>query len=83
MWFSNRVRLGTCPLIGSLSRRLRERHLKSEFALPRTLSRLIRQMLANFFGILKDSIKVQGKEKKVVVLFSGPRQDVKFVTFMS
>ena len=64
-------------------RRLRERHLKSEFALPRTLSRLIRQMLANFFGILKDSIKVQGKEKKVVVLFSGPRQDVKFVTFMS
>ena len=37
-------------------RRLRRRHLKSaEFALPQTLSRstpsrLIRQMLANFFG---------------------------------
>ena len=37
-------------------RQLRKRHLKSEFALPQTLpplisSRLIRQVLANFFVV--------------------------------
>ena len=48
---SNRVQLGTCPLIGSLSRNdgdgCENVTEKSEFALPRTLSCLIRQMLAN------------------------------------
>ena len=46
------------------------------------LSRLIRQMLANFLElILKDCIKVQEKKKKVVVLCSRPRQNVKLGTF--
>ena len=39
-------------------------------------------MLANCSGVvLKDCIKVQEKKKKVVVLCSRPRQDVKFRHF--
>ena len=64
-------------------RRLQKRHLKSEFALPQTLSRLFHlvyfvkwcwQMFLelNSKGLYQSS----GKEKKVVVLFSRPRQNV-------
>ena len=63
-------------------RRLRKRHLKSEFALLQTLSRLLHlvyfvkcwQMFLelNSKGLYQSS----GKEKKVVVLCSRPRQNV-------
>ena len=72
-----------------LRRRLRKRHLKSEFALPQTFNelippRLIPQMLENFSVQLNsDSIKVQENKKKVVVLCSRPRQNVKLGTFTS
>ena len=46
------------------------------------LSRLIRQMLANFFEVdSKGLYQSSGKEKKVVVLCSRPRQNVKLGTF--
>ena len=69
-----------------LRRRLRKCHLKSEFALPQTFNelippRLIPQMLENFSVQLNsDSIKVQENKKKVVVLCSRPRQNVKLGT---
>ena len=72
-----------------LRRRLRKCHLKSEFALPQTFNelippRLIPQMLENFSVQLNsDSIKVQENKKKVVVLCSRPRQNVKLGTFTS
>ena len=63
-------------------RRQRKRHLKSEFALLQTLSRLLHlvyfvkcwQMFLelNSKGLYQSS----GKEKKVVVLCSRPRQNV-------
>ena len=48
-------------------------------------SRLLSQMLVNFFGvgIPKDSIKVQEKKTKLVVLCSLLRQNVKLGTFTS
>ena len=57
-------------------RRLRKRH--SEFALPQTIS-LNSLNVGKFLwsGILKDCIKVQEKKKKIVVLCSSPRQNVK------
>ena len=68
-------------------RRLRKRHLKSEFALLQTLSRLFHlvyfvkcwQMFLelNSKGLYQSS----GKEKKVVVLCSRPRQNVNLGTF--
>ena len=68
-------------------RRLRKRHLKSEFALLQTLSRLLHlvyfvkcwQMFLelNSKGLYQSS----GKEKKVVVLCSRPRQNVNSGTF--
>ena len=68
-------------------RRLRERHLKCEFALLQTLSRLFHlvyfvkcwQMFLelNSKGLYQSS----GKEKKVVVLCSRPRQNVNSGTF--
>ena len=66
-------------------RRLAKRHLKSEFALLETLSRLFH--LAQFVKcwqsfstwVLKDCIKVQEKKKKVAVLCSRPRQNVMHV----
>ena len=72
-----------------LRRRLRKCHLKSEFALPQSFNelippRLIPQMLENFSVQLNsDSIKVQENKKKVVVLCSRPRQNVKLGTFTS
>ena len=66
---------------------LRKRHLKSEFALLQTLSRLFHlvyfvkcwQMFLelNSKGLYQSS----GKEKKVVVLCSRPRQNVNSGTF--
>ena len=68
-------------------RRLQKRHLKSEFALLQTLSRLFHlvyfvkcwQMFLelNSKGLYQSS----GKEKKVVVLCSRPRQNVNSGTF--
>ena len=68
-------------------RRLRKRHLKSEFALLQTLSRLFHliyfvkcwQMLWSL--ILKDCIKVQEKKKNFAVLCSRPKQNVKLRNF--
>ena len=68
-------------------RRLRKRHLKSEFALLQTLSRLFK--LVQFvkcwpiFSELNSKRLYQssGKEKEVVVLCLRPRQNVKFGTF--
>ena len=68
-------------------RRLRKRHLKSEFALLQTLSRLFQ--LVQFvkcwpiFSELNSKRLYQssGKEKEVDVLCSRPRQNVKFGTF--
>ena len=57
-------------------RRLRKRHLNSEFALPRTLSRLF------WNWVLKDC-QVEEKKNKAVVLCSRPRQNVKLGTFTS
>ena len=67
--------------------RLRKRHLKSEFAPLQTLSRLFHlvyfvkcwQMFLelNSKGLYQSS----GKEKKVVVLCSRPRQNVNLGTF--
>ena len=54
---------------------IRKRHLKSEFALLQTLSRLFH--LVYFVKC----IKVQEKKKKVVVLCSRPRQNVNLGTF--
>ena len=46
------------------------------------LSRLIRQMLVNFFGVDSKGLNQRsGKEKKVAVLYSGPPQNVKLGTF--
>ena len=46
--------------------------------------RSVRQMLANFFGVeFWDCIKVQEKNKKVVVLCFRPPQIVKLGTFTS
>ena len=68
-------------------RRLQKRHLKSEFAPIQTLSRLFHLvyfvkcwqmfMELNFKGLYQSS----GKEKKVVVLCSRPRQNVNSGTF--
>ena len=63
--------------------------LKSEFALPQTFNelippRLIPLMLETFSVQLNsDSIKVQENKKKVVVLCSRPRENVKLGTFTS
>ena len=56
--------------------RLRKRQLNSEFALPRTLSRLF------WNWVLKDC-QVEEKKNKAVVLCSRPRQNVKLGTFTS
>ena len=70
-------------------RRLRKRHLKSEFALHQTLSRLFHLVQFvkrwHFFWswILKDCIEVQLKKSKVVVLCSRPPQNVKLGIFTS
>ena len=56
--------------------RLRKHHLKSEFVLPQTSNFLV----LNSKGLY---IKVQEKKKKVVVLCSPPRQNVKLGIFMS
>ena len=66
-------------------RQVRKRHLKSEFALPQTLSRLIHLIWFNssnvgkllWSWILKDCFKVREKEEKTVVFCSRPRQNVK------
>ena len=48
------------------------------------IRQLIRQMLANYLELnSKDCIKVQGKKKKVAVLRSRPRQNVKLGIFTS
>ena len=68
-------------------RQLQKSRLKSGFALPQTLSRLF--IFFNFLKagkfswswILKDCIKVQKKNKKVVVSCSRPQQNVKLGTF--
>ena len=52
-------------------RRVRKRHLKSEFALPQTLSRLFLELN------LKNYIKVLEKKKTIVALCPRPRQNVK------
>ena len=59
------------PLLKRQRRRLRKLHLKSEFAsnLNRRLSHLI-QFVKFWSCVLKHSIKVQEKRKKVVVLCS-------------
>ena len=65
------------PLLKQQRRRLRKLHLKSEFAsnLNRRLFHLIQ--FVNFWScVLKHSIKVQEKRKKVVVLCS--RETVNF-----
>ena len=63
-------------------RQLRKRHLKSELALLQTLLRVrIQTRVGIFFSFGKDCIKVQEKKKKVVVLCSRPRQNVKLGTF--
>ena len=68
-------------------RKLRERHLKSELAQPWIFSRLFHLSLFvkcwQFFFKLnsKGLYQSSGKEKKVVVLRSRPRQNVKFGTF--
>ena len=68
-------------------RQLRKRYLKSEFALPQTLSRLFQlvQFVKCWQMFLEqnseDCFKVQEKKKKVVVLCSRPRQNVKSGTF--
>jgi len=61
-------------------RRLRKRHLKSEFALLQTLSRLFQlvQLVKCWQIFLYQS---SGKEKEVVVFCSRPRQNVKFGIF--
>ena len=63
-------------------RRPQKRHLKSEFALPQTLSRLFHLvyfvkcwqvfLVLNSKGLYQSS----GKEKKVVISCSRPRQNV-------
>ena len=68
-------------------RRLQKRHLKSEFASLQTLSRLFHLVYfvkcwqvfleLNSKGLYQSS----GKEKKVVVLCSRPRQNVNSGTF--
>ena len=52
--------------------------------LYRTPTHSIRKMLAKFFWswILKDCIKIQEEKKKVIVLCSRPRHNVKLGTFM-
>ena len=68
-------------------RRLRKRHLKNEFALPQTLSHLFHlvyfikcwQMFLELNS--KRLYQSSGKEKKVVVLCSRPRQNVNSGTF--
>ena len=68
-------------------RRLQKRHLKSEFAPLQTLSRLFHLvyfvkcwqvfLVLNSKGLYQSS----GKEKKVVILCSRPRQNVNSATF--
>ena len=53
--------------------RLRKRHLKKEFALPQTLSRLFQDCI---------EVEEKKKEKCCFVLCSHPRQNVKLGTFM-
>ena len=62
-------------------RRLRKRHLKSEFGLPHFI--LIKSSNGKFLWswILKDCIKVQEKKSQIVILCSSPRQNVKLGTF--
>ena len=68
-------------------RQVQKSRLKSGFALPQTLSRLFiffNLLKAGKFSwswILKDCIKVQEKNKKVVVSCSRPQQNVKLGTF--
>ena len=63
--------------------RLEKHHLKSEFTLLQSLSRLFH--LVSFDKcwqyFLELNIKVQEKKKKVVVLCSRPRENVKLGTF--
>ena len=84
-WFSVKDEIGS--LSNNKRRRLRKHHLKSEFALPQTLSRLFHLvefvkcwqifLQLNFKGLYQSS----RKEKEVVVLCSRPRQNVKLGTF--
>ena len=68
-------------------RQLRKRHLKNEFALPQTLSRLFHlvyfikcwQMFLELNS--KRLFQSSGKDEKVVVLCSRPRQNVNSGTF--
>ena len=70
-------------------RRLRKRHLKSEFALPQTLSRLFHlvkfvrcsQIFLECCWILNDRIKVKEKKRKVVFFCSRPRPKVNLGSF--
>ena len=72
------------PLLKRQRRRLRKLHLKSEFAsnLNRRLFHLI-QFVKFWSCVLKHSIKVEEKRKKVVVLCSRPPQNVKLLIFTS
>ena len=70
-------------------RRLRRRHLKSEFTLPQSLSRLFHLVqcveCCNFFLELNPSrlSRSAGNENKVVVLCSSPPQNMKLGIFTS
>ena len=70
-----------------LRRRLRKRHLKSEFALLQTLSRLFQlvQFVKCWQIVLElnsERLQSSGKEEeKSFFLFSRPRQNVKLRTF--
>ena len=65
-------------------RRLRKRHLKSEFALPQTLSclfQLVWYVICRRMFLELALLKFGHKRKKVVVLCSRPRQNVKLGTY--
>ena len=78
----DKVRMVTGELKQQGRRRLRKRHLKSEFApIP---SRLILRMLPNLFEADSKGLYQSSAEKrKVVVLCSRPRQIVKLGIFTS
>ena len=64
-------------------RRLRKRHLKSEVALRAYSISFNSSNVGKFLWslILKDCIKIQETKKKIVVLCSRPRLNVKLGTF--
>ena len=78
-----------CPWLGSLSNNHSDGYKNVTSKVNRAASNLNRRLFhlvrfVKFWScVLKDCIKVQEKEKKVVVLSSRPPQNVKMLTFSS